>query len=225
MRPLGVIALLLVLAAHALPAAAASRPEVERLVVEEALRTGFPPSLAMALAEAASGFRDDARGPGGERGVLQLRPETARDADGARPDELWRAERNIEIGLAYLGRLIARHEGHVATALAHYRSGRPVARPPSQATAEAQGVFVNRVLRLQRRYRREARLWSAALRGEAVDWPELRPDYHRVERLAALARAQAGPTKDGWASAIEARRRAARRHLDDFSAGASDSEG
>ena len=198
--------------------ALANQAEVERLLVEEALRTGFPPSLAMAVAEAASGFRADARGPDGERGVLQLRPETARALGHDNPEELWRAERNIAIGLAYLARLSARHDGHLPTALAHYRSGRPVELPPGQSAVQAHGVFVNQVLRLQRRYRREAGLWAAALRGETVDWPTLRPDYHRVERLAALARAQRPARADGWAGAIEARRLAARRHLDDFAA-------
>ncbi|MCH8037362.1 MAG: hypothetical protein IIC53_09570, partial [Proteobacteria bacterium] len=50
---------------------AATRAEVRRIVVEESLRAGFPPSLAMAVAEAGSDFRDHALGPAGARGVMQ----------------------------------------------------------------------------------------------------------------------------------------------------------
>ena len=44
---------------------AATRGEVQRIVVEESLRAGFPPTLAMAVAEVGSDFHDHATGPGG----------------------------------------------------------------------------------------------------------------------------------------------------------------
>jgi soluble lytic murein transglycosylase-like protein len=57
------------------PALAESVPDMVR---SEAIRQGVPVSLAMAVAKAESNFRCSAVGRGGERGVMQIKPQTAR---------------------------------------------------------------------------------------------------------------------------------------------------
>ncbi len=200
---------------------AATRAEVRRIVVEESLRAGFPPSLAMAVAEAGSGFRDHALGPAGARGVMQITLKTARDLYGARPDALWDARENARMGIDYLERLIRRYQGRWDLALSHYNSAQGRAKPATRA-------YVDRVLRLQKYYRREAKAWAAELKGGATDWPALHPNYGGVLRLAALAKdaersdrtvARGGRSDlDDFETAIEVRRRMARPYLDDFAA-------
>ncbi len=196
-------------------AEAATRAEVRRIVVEESLRAGFPPSLAMAVAEAESGFRDHALGPAGARGVMQITPKTARDLYGARPDALWDARRNARMGIDYLKRLIRRYQGRWDLALSHYNSAQGRAKSATRA-------YVDKVLRLQKYYRREAKAWAAELKGGATDWPALHPNYGGVLRLAALAkdahRTGGRPDLDEFEKAIEVRRRMARSYLDDFAA-------
>ena len=200
---------------------AATRAEVRRIVVEESLRAGFPPSLAMAVAEAGSDFRDHALGPAGARGVMQITPKTARDLYGARPDALWDARENARMGIGYLERLIRRYQGRWDLALSHYNSPRGRAKLATRA-------YVDKVLRLQKYYRREAKAWVAELKGGATDWPALHPNYGGVLRLAALAKdaersdrtaARGGRSDlDDFETAIEVRRRMARPYLDDFAA-------
>ena len=171
---------------------AAGRSEAERLVVEESLRAGFPPSLALAVAEAQSDLA-------GRR----LNPARAR-AD-----------------IARLKGLIEQHGGRWDLALARYHSGTGQDGEARQALTGSSRAFVETVLRLQRRYRQDAKAWASALKGTATDWPSLRPDYDRVLRLAALARAGSDPRParlDDFEPAIEVRRRMVRYSLDDFTA-------
>lgn len=240
-RPGPLLACLLIAAAAAVTGArqpeAATRAEVRRIVVEESLRVGFPPSLAMAVAEAESGFRDHALGPAGARGVMQITPKTARDLYGAGPDALWDARENARMGIGYLERLIRRYQGRWDLALSHYNGGPGpegaaqvrVKRATRAYVDRATRAHVDKVLRLQKYYRREAKVWAAELKGAATDWPALHPNYGRVLRLAALARdaergdravPRAGSRSDldDFEKAIEVRRRMARPYLDDFAA-------
>ncbi len=232
-RPGPLLACLLIAAAAAVTGArqpeAATRAEVRRIVVEESLRVGFPPSLAMAVAEAESGFRDHALGPAGARGVMQIMPKTARDLYGARPDALWDARENARMGIDYLERLIRRYQGRWDLALSHYNGGPGPDGPAQGRVKRATRAYVDKVLRLQKYYRREAKAWAAELKGKATDWPALHPNYGRVLRLAALAKdadrgdrtaARAGGRSDldDFEKAIEVRRRMARPYLDDFAA-------
>lgn len=206
------------------PKASAGRSDIKRTVAEEALKVGFPPSLAMAVAEAESNFQDDAVGPDGARGVMQITPVLARDQFGADPQDLWDARRNVALGLQYLSGLIRRYKGKWEPALLHYHARLPIEAKFAPATAHTADAFVYQVRRLHRRYQKEANLWVAELKGEAMDWPALRPDYGKVTRLARLATriepdlVQKGHTLplDGFGLAIEARRHKARMYLDDF---------
>ncbi len=203
------------------PAEAATRSEVKRIVVEESLRAGFPPSLAMAVAKAESNFQDTVEGPEGKRGVMQVLPKTAEDVYGVDPDRLWEPRLNVQLGIDRLQSLIRRYDGRWEAALAHYGEG-PVsedrAEPPADTTTTA---FVNKVMRLQRQYRKEARSWAKELRSGSGPVAAIRAPYARESRdlripsrLRPLSEAPRRP--DDFEKAIEVRRRAVRRHLDDF---------
>lgn len=195
--------------------------QIRRVVAEEALRRGFPPSLALAVADAASNFDPHLAGPEDRRGVMQVPNHIAQLLDGPQPDALWDPRQNIRFGLDYLERLIRARSGRVAAALAAYELGL-IPEEAASAAEPAPSAFVNRVLRLRRHYRSEAQFWVEALKGESLNWELLRPDSPRLQRLARLAR-QLGLAKPRSRRAVaegdslERRRRAILPHLDDFS--------
>ncbi len=203
------------------PTEAATRSEVKRIVVEESLRAGFPPSLAMAVAKAESDFQDRAQGPEGRRGVMQVLPKTAEDIYGVDPERLWDPRLNVQLGIDRLQSLIRRYDGRWETALARYGED-PVSEDRAEPRADTTtSAFVNKVMRLQRQYRKEARSWAKELRSGSGPIAAIRAPYARENRdlkipsrLRPLSEAPRRP--DDFEKAIEVRRRAARRHLDDF---------
>jgi soluble lytic murein transglycosylase-like protein len=52
--------------------------DIKSMVASEARRQGVPASLAVAIAKAESNFKCGAVGRAGERGVMQIKPPTAR---------------------------------------------------------------------------------------------------------------------------------------------------
>lgn len=198
---------------------AATRGEVQRIVVEESLRAGFPPTLAMAVAEVGSDFHDHATGPGGARGVMQIRPATAEKLYGVASDELWDARLNVRIGIDYLESLIRENHGRWEDALARFRGS-----PDRQAESEGQPAdsasFAGKVLRAQRRYRNQSSLWAEEAAINNVRADEAPPVTSQTRGLAPseerLPQGLETGIFDDFQNAIELRRRAARRQLDDF---------
>ena len=231
MRPVGTLIscclALLGVAVNAPFAEAATRAQVKRIVVEESLRAGFPPSLAMAVAKVESDFDDSAESPAGARGVMQIMPKTGKDLYGIDPEELWDARLNAQLGIDYLKSLIRRYDGRWDIALSHYNGGSGVGDPSNPKIIPATTAYVNKVLRLQRRYREEARSWAAELKNGGGELAMIRAPYSRSESGAPrqpiprrharhVDRQHGGPTDFDLGTSIEARRRIARRYLDDF---------
>ena len=104
-------------------AEASTRADVRRLVVEEAMNSHVPPSLAMAVAKVESDFQPKALSTAGARGVMQIMPATAMGEYGIGADELWNARLNVQLGIDFLGQLIARYGGRWDLALSHYNGG------------------------------------------------------------------------------------------------------
>lgn len=104
-------------------------PSYIELVRPEAQRAGIPAGLALALIKQESGFDPGAVSRVGARGLMQLMPATGAEQarkEGFRnfhPDSLFTPAVNIKLGVAYLRDVLARHDGNVAYALAHYNAG------------------------------------------------------------------------------------------------------
>ena len=137
-------------------AEAATRKEIKRIVVEEALQTNIPPSLALAVAKVESNFNAKAESSAGARGVMQIMPRTGRDLYGVKAEELWDARLNVKLGIDYLESLIERYGGRWDLALSHYNGGSKVGSPPNARVIPATRKYVKSVLGWQRKYERNA---------------------------------------------------------------------
>ena len=90
----------------------------------EAVRTGLPPQIALAVIEIESGFDPVAKGAAGEIGLMQVMPPTARmlGFQGS-DDQLAEPEANIRLGIRYLARAHRLARGDLCTTLMKYRAG------------------------------------------------------------------------------------------------------
>lgn len=121
-----------------------------RAVLQQRVRAlapayGLDPALVLAVADAESGFRPDARSPKNAQGVMQLLPATAARFGVRDP---WNPEDNLRGGMAYLRWLLAHFQGDVRLTLASYNAGEAaVVRhrgvPPYRETR----AYVARILR------------------------------------------------------------------------------
>lgn len=142
---------------------AATRTEIKRIVIEEALNSRVPPALALAVAKIESDFQDNALSTAGARGVMQIMPKTARDEFGVGKDELWKARLNVQLGIDYLERLFDQYGGRWDLALSHYNGG--TLKGGKGANAKPHGYtrkYVADVLKWRARYADQAMVWQVA---------------------------------------------------------------
>ncbi|KAF0192959.1 MAG: sltH [Gammaproteobacteria bacterium] len=98
-------------------------------VLEQAERRKVDPALAFAIIRQESAFTEDVRSPAGALGLMQLMPETARrlaktvDIRLTSTAQLLHADTNINLGIAYLRKLLDRFGGHPVLATAAYNAG------------------------------------------------------------------------------------------------------
>ena len=151
------------------PAGALSRAEVKRTVVEEALNSRVPPSLALAVAKVESDFQVRALSVAGARGVMQIMPATARGEFGVGADELWDPRLNVQLGIGFLEQLIDRYGGRWDLALSHYNGGSVAGSGPAAKVLPATRAYVDSVLRWQRRYADQSQVWRLANNKDAKD--------------------------------------------------------
>jgi len=144
------------------PAEASTRADVRRLVVEEALNSQVPPSLAMAVAKVESDFQPEALSSAGARGVMQIMPATAMGEYGVGADELWDARLNVQLGIDFLGHLISRYDGRWDLALSHYNGGSVTRTRSGMEPLPATRKYVELVLKWQKRYAEQATVWALA---------------------------------------------------------------
>lgn len=119
----------------------------EALFKSAAQREGLDEGLVKAVAEAESGFRQEARSSAGAIGLMQLMPSTAKSL-GVNPYD---AAGNVAGGARYLKTMLDRF-GSVPLALAAYNAGPGAVEkyggiPPYQETK----TYVDRVLQITRR--------------------------------------------------------------------------
>jgi soluble lytic murein transglycosylase-like protein len=191
------------------PGALAETPlDVQRMVIEEAVKSRVPPALALAVARVESNFQSRAQSPVGARGVMQIMPKTARDVFGVHESQLWNARLNIRLGIGFLEQLYDQYGRRWELALSHYNGGTLAG--GSRATARPHDYtrkYIADVQRWQRYYES-----PAAFR---TDLAQVRA-YARPGRPAPKPRRRIDPLEfDEWAE-IEQRRLERRRELDDF---------
>lgn len=97
---------------------------VQDMVRREAIRQGVPVNLALAVAKKESGFRCNAIGRAGERGVMQIKPSTARGI-GYRgsPSGLNNCATGIRYGITYLKMAYKMAKGSVYKTALLYNGG------------------------------------------------------------------------------------------------------
>lgn len=116
--------------------------------------TGLDPSWLLAIARQESAFNPTARSHAGALGLMQLMPDTGRLISKLinRPlkqlDELYHPERNIELGSAYLKRMLDENQRNPVLATAAYNAGphrinRWLPTEPLDATIWAENIPFN----------------------------------------------------------------------------------
>jgi soluble lytic murein transglycosylase-like protein len=116
-----VVALALGLAVMSGPALAGN---VRNMVAAEAARQGVPVGLAVAVAKAESNFNCGAVGRAGERGVMQIKPRTARGIGYNGPASgLNNCETGIRYGMLYLKQAYRKAGGNIYRAALLYNAG------------------------------------------------------------------------------------------------------
>lgn len=97
---------------------------VQDMVRYEAIRQGVPVDLAMAVAKHESNFRCSAIGKAGERGVMQIKPRTARGLGyHGTPSGLNNCATGIRYGMIYLKMAYTKANGNVYRAAILYNGG------------------------------------------------------------------------------------------------------
>ena len=99
-------------------------PELAETIAQAATRHGIAREVAFGLVRTESGFRNHATSHVGAIGLSQLMPRTAAWLKpGTTARQLRDPARNVDIGFAYLRKLIDRYQGNVEMALLAYNRG------------------------------------------------------------------------------------------------------
>lgn len=97
---------------------------VQNMVSQEAMRQGVPVGLALSVAKHESNFRCNAVGRAGERGVMQIKPSTARALGYKGPASgLNNCSTGIRYGMIYLKMAYNKAGGNIYRAATLYNSG------------------------------------------------------------------------------------------------------
>lgn len=116
--------------------------QIARTIIKESLKHALDPYFVMAVISGESSFNPHAVGPVGEIGMMQIRPSTGKWMAKILKTS-WRGKRtlrdpveNIKLGVAYLGWLRDKFDGHGQLYLAAYNMG-----PTSVKKALAKNVY------------------------------------------------------------------------------------
>lgn len=103
----------------------------KKFIVEQAAANNLDMALVAAVIKVESNFRSDAVSKANARGLMQLRPNTAKEVaqglghivDDAFPEKLFDPEYNITLGTRYLAAMLKQFGGDEILALAAYNAG------------------------------------------------------------------------------------------------------
>jgi soluble lytic murein transglycosylase-like protein len=115
---------------------ARTRTKLVEIVNRHALAAGVPAGLVRAVIRVESDWDINLTGHAGEIGLMQIRPETARDIGfkGA-DDELYDPETNIRWGVAYLAAGYKLANGDLCQTILKYNAGTEVSKMTEAASA------------------------------------------------------------------------------------------
>jgi soluble lytic murein transglycosylase-like protein len=122
------------------------RRKLAGIIYEEARRAGIEPAMAFGVIAQESGFDPSAIGRHGERGLMQIKPSTARDHDPRiTPAALMRPVANVRLGLRHLKQEVE-YFGDPILGLMSYHMGRARLQRELADGATPRDRYVERVL-------------------------------------------------------------------------------
>ena len=116
------------LAASPLATTTLSQSDIQHMLINEAQRQGVAPALVLAIAKVESDFNPSAQSRAGARGVMQIMPATALHGFNVASHDLYHADTNIRVGIAFIKQLLEQYRGNLDIALSHYNGGSAVRR-------------------------------------------------------------------------------------------------
>ena len=120
--------------------------DLSDIVYRNSVQFGYDPVLLLAVIQVESVFKTTARGkyrsgePSGALGLMQVKPETAREIAAQlnmgelSPEDLFKPEINIPVGVAYLTSMISRFQSFKLGLLAYNQGPGAVSRQLAQKT-------------------------------------------------------------------------------------------
>jgi hypothetical protein len=130
--------------------------DIKNLLIDEALEQGIDPSLALAIGKVESDFNPTALSHAGAKGVMQIMPATARNGFNVASHDLYKAEVNVRVGVAFIKQLLKQYQGDWDIALSHYNGGSAVKRGNGELRViPATRDYVRKVRHYAQRYQRE----------------------------------------------------------------------
>ena len=140
--------------------------QIKKILVDQALGLGVPPTLALAVAKVESDFNPNALSSVGARGIMQIMPQTAREEYGATARSLWNPEINIQIGVDYLYKLYKQYDQRWDLALSHYNGGTLRGRGGDAKPHRYTRKYVNKVFQWQERFTNENTIFKLRSRSD-----------------------------------------------------------
>jgi len=140
--------------------------QIKKILVDQAIGLGVPPTLALAVAKVESDFNPNALSSVGARGIMQIMPQTAREEYGATARSLWNPEINIQIGVDYLYKLYKQYDQRWDLALSHYNGGTLRGRGGDAKPHRYTRKYVNKVFQWQERFTNENTIFKLRSRSD-----------------------------------------------------------
>ena len=132
-----------------------SADRIEQTIITESLKTTHVrPSLALAVAETESDFRQHVVSHAGAIGIMQIMPATAFGLYEIRRAALFDPRTNIRVGVSFLDHLIKKYNGRIDLALSHYNGGSAVMKNGNARVLPYTRGYVSRVLARSRHYKK-----------------------------------------------------------------------
>lgn len=122
------------------------RDRLARIIYEQARQAGVEPAMAFGMIAEESGFDPAAVGRQGERGLMQIKPSTARAYDARiTPEALHTPEINVRLGLRHLKREVEYFGDPILGLMAYHRGRARLEREMVDGMVPRDG-YVERVL-------------------------------------------------------------------------------